>query len=75
MSPRLMSPQELLRSEGRLFVLLCLIGGLLVLEPILSGFVAARIFLHIFLTAIFIYYVVVVIAWLVGNYVRQKRVS
>jgi len=42
MSPRLMSPQELLRSEERLFILLCLIGGLLVLEPILNRFVAAR---------------------------------
>jgi len=52
-----MSPEELLRSEERLFILLCLIGGLLVLEPILSGFVAARLFLHIFLTAIFIYIV------------------
>jgi voltage-gated potassium channel len=60
MSPRLMSPQELLRSEERLFILLCLIGGLLVLEPILSRFVAARIFLHIFLTAIFIYMVYII---------------
>jgi hypothetical protein len=42
-------------SPQRLFILLCLIGGLLVLEPILSRFVAARIFLHIFLTAIFIH--------------------
>jgi hypothetical protein len=55
MSPRLMSPKELLRSEERLFILLCLIGGLLVLEPILSRFIVARIFLHIFLTAIFIF--------------------
>ena len=52
MSPRLFSSQELLRSERRLFILLCLIGGLIVLEPILSRFAAARIFLHIFLTAI-----------------------
>ncbi len=60
MSPRLMSPQELLRSKERLSILLCLIVGLLVLEPILSRFVAARIFLHIFLTAIFIYMVYII---------------
>jgi voltage-gated potassium channel len=60
MSPKLMSPEELLRSEERMFILLCLIGGLLVLEPILSGFVAARIFLHFFLTAIFIYMVYII---------------
>jgi hypothetical protein len=60
MSPRLLSPKELLRSEKRLFILLCLIGGLLVLEPILSRFVAARIFLHIFLTTIFIYTVYII---------------
>jgi len=60
MSPRLMSPQKLLHSEERLFILLCLIGGLLVLEPILYRFVAARIFLHIFLTAIFIYMVYII---------------
>ena len=60
MSLRLMSPQELLRSEERLFILLCLVGGLLVLEPILHRFVAVHIFLHIFLTAIFIYMVYII---------------
>ena len=55
-----MSPQELLRSEKRLFILLCLIGGLLVLEPIVSRFVAARIFLQIFLTAIVIFMVYII---------------
>ncbi len=39
-------------SKERLFILLCLIVGLLVLVPILNRFVAARIFLDIFLTAI-----------------------
>jgi hypothetical protein len=55
-----MSPQELLRSEKRLFILLCLIGGLLVLEPIVSRFIAARIFLQIFLTAIVIFMVYII---------------
>ena len=52
MSPGLMSPQKLLRSRERFLILLCLILGLLVLVPILNRFVAARIFLDIFLTAI-----------------------
>jgi uncharacterized membrane protein len=52
MSPGLVSPQKLLRSKERFFILLCLIVGLLVLVPILNRFTAARIFLDIFLTAI-----------------------
>ena len=52
MSPGLMSPQKLLRSKERFLILLCLILGLLVLVPILNRFVAARIFLDLFLTAI-----------------------
>lgn len=52
MSPGLKSPNKLLRSEERLLILLCLLLGLLVLVPILNRFVAARIFLDIFLTAI-----------------------
>ncbi len=47
-----MSPQKLLHSQERFLILLCLILGLLVLVPILDRFVAARIFLDIFLTAI-----------------------
>jgi hypothetical protein len=39
---------------------LCLIGGLLVLEPIVSRFIAARIFLQIFLTAIVIFMVYII---------------
>ena len=60
MPPRPLSPQELLSSEKRLFILLCLIGGLFVLEPILSRFVAARLFMQIFLTVIFIYMVYII---------------
>jgi hypothetical protein len=52
MSPRLMSPYVLARSKERFFILLCLVLGLLV--PILNRFVAARIFLDIFLTALVI---------------------
>ena len=52
MSPELMSPQKLLHSKERFLILLCLILGLLVLVPILNRFVAAHIFLDIFLTAI-----------------------
>jgi len=47
-----MTPQKLLHSRERLLILLCLILGLLVLVPILNRFVAARVFLDIFLTAI-----------------------
>ena len=54
MSPGPMRSQKLLQSKERFFILLCLIGGLLVLVPILNRFVAARIFLDIFLTAIVI---------------------
>jgi len=41
-------------SKQRFLVLLCLIMGLLVLVPILQRFVAIRIFIDLFLTAIFI---------------------
>ncbi|MHC4076527.1 MAG: potassium channel family protein [Planctomycetota bacterium] len=54
MSPGLLLPQKLLQSKERFLILLCLIVGLLVLVPILNRFVAARIFLDIFLTAIVI---------------------
>jgi len=54
MSPRLMSPYALASSKERFFILLCLVLGLLVLVPILNRFVAARIFLDIFLTALVI---------------------
>ena len=47
-----MSLKDLLRSKERFLILLCLILGLLVLVPILNRFVAAHIFLDIFLTAI-----------------------
>ena len=55
-----MSPQKLLRSRERFLILLCLILGLLVLVPILDRFVAARVFLDLFLTAIVISMVYVV---------------
>jgi len=45
---------KLSQSKQRFLILLCLILGLLVLVPILIRFVAARIFVDIFLTAIFI---------------------
>ena len=54
MPPGLITPQEILRSKERFFILLCLILGLLVLVPILNRFVTARIFLDIFLTAVVI---------------------
>ena len=54
MSSGLRSPQKLLHSRERLLILLCLILGLLLLVPILNRFVAARVFLDIFLTAIVI---------------------
>ena len=47
-------PKKLLHSKERFFILLCLILGLLVLVSILNRFTAIRIFLDIFLTAIFI---------------------
>ncbi len=47
-----MSLKSLLCSKERFLILLCLILGLLVLVPILNRFVAAHIFLDIFLTAI-----------------------
>ncbi len=47
-----MSLKNLLSSKDRFLILLCLILGLLVLVPILNRFVAARMFLDIFLTAI-----------------------
>ena len=46
--------KNLLRSEERFLILLCLIVGLLVLVPILNRFITARIFLDLFLTAIVI---------------------
>ncbi len=54
MPPGLITPQEILRSKERFFILLCLILGLLVIVPILNRFVTARIFLDIFLTAVVI---------------------
>ena len=56
---------SLMRSKERLLILICLILGLLVLVPILNRFVAARIFLDIFLTAIVISMVYAI--------TRQKR--
>jgi hypothetical protein len=44
--------QAISSSKERFFILLCLITGLLVLVPILNRFLAARIFLDLFLTAI-----------------------
>jgi hypothetical protein len=49
-----MSLQSLMRSKERFFILICLILGLLLLVPILNRFIAVRIFLDIFLTAIVI---------------------
>ena len=46
--------EKLSQSKQRFLILLCLILGLLVLVPILIRFVAARIFVDIFLTAIVI---------------------
>ena len=46
--------QNLLRSKERFLILLILIVGLLVLVPILNRFIAARVFLDLFLTAIII---------------------
>ena len=48
------SIQKLSQSKQRFLILLCLILGLLVLVPIIHRFVAARIFLDLFLTAIVI---------------------
>jgi voltage-gated potassium channel len=48
------SIEKLSQSKQRFLILLCLILGLLVLVPILNRFVAAHIFLDIFLTAIVI---------------------
>lgn len=42
------------RSKERFLILICLILGLIVLVPILKGFAALRIFLDIFITAIYI---------------------
>ena len=57
MSPVRLSPRELMQSKDRFFILVCLIMGLLVLVPILKRYVAAHIFLEIFLTAIVIFMV------------------
>ena len=54
MAPKLMSLKNLLSSKDRFLILVCLILGLIVLVPILHRFVAAHIFLEIFLTAIVI---------------------
>ena len=54
MSSGLLSPQKLVHSKERFFILLCLIMGLLILVPILNRFTPARIFLDLFLTAIVI---------------------
>lgn len=52
---RYIDPLDRLRqSKQRFLILLCLILGLLVFVPILHRFVAIRIFIDIFLTAIFI---------------------
>ena len=52
---RYIDPIDRLRqSNQRFLILLCLILGLLVFVPILQRFVAVRIFIDIFLTAIFI---------------------
>ncbi len=45
---------RLTQSKKRFLVLLCLILGLVVIVPILQRFIAIRIFIDIFLTAIFI---------------------
>jgi hypothetical protein len=42
------------RSKERFLILICLILGLIVVVPILKGFAALRIFLDIFITAIYI---------------------
>ena len=52
MPPGRMSPHKLTESKERFLILICLITGLLILQPILGLFVAARIFINIFLTAI-----------------------
>ncbi len=54
MSLHLMIPEKVRHSKQRFFILLCLILGLLVLVPILNRFTAIRLFLDIFITAIFI---------------------
>ena len=46
--------QNLSQPKQRFLILLCLILGLLVIVPILNRFVAARIFLDLFLTAVVI---------------------
>ena len=52
---RYIDPIDRLRqSNQRFLILLCLILGLLVLVPILQRFVTVRIFIDIFITAIFI---------------------
>ena len=52
---RYIDPIDRLRqSNQRFLILLCLILGLLVIVPILQRFVALRIFIDIFMTAIFI---------------------
>jgi len=57
MSPKLMVSKKIFASEERFLILIGLILGLFVLVPILEPFVAVRILLDIFLTAIAIFMV------------------
>ena len=52
MSSKLMAPQKISDSQERLLILIGLIMGLLILVPILKRFIAVRIVLDLFLTAI-----------------------
>lgn len=52
MLPRILLSQKLMRSKDRFLILLCMIIGLLILQPILGRFIAVRILINIFLTAI-----------------------
>lgn len=52
MSSRLMAPQKISGSQERFLILIGLIMGLLVLVPILNRFIAVRMVLDLFLTAI-----------------------
>jgi voltage-gated potassium channel len=52
MASKLMAPQKISNSQERFLVLIGLITGLLVIVPILNRFIAARMVLDLFLTAI-----------------------
>lgn len=52
MSPQLISPLAISSSKKRFLILLCLIMGNLFLVPIVNQFIAVRIVLNLFLTAI-----------------------